>query len=94
MSYRGQKKGNYSAAARKAWTTRRLKQGYIAKEERTPVTEKEIMKHQPPKDRMAYYVIGDKMVYGKENDAPPGLLIHSTWQAQKVAKEKGLKMEE
>jgi hypothetical protein len=52
------------------------------------------MKHQPPKDRMAYYVIGDKMVYGKENDAPPGLLIHSTWQAQKVAKEKGLKMEE
>jgi hypothetical protein len=90
--------------AQKAWQTRRLKKGYIAKEGRLPVTEKEIeafsLKHaqfthlrQPTPEAMAYYVVGDKMVYGKEDDAPPGLLIHSTWQAEKIAKEKGLKME-
>lgn len=91
MSYTEHRKRNFSAAARKAWDTRRLSAVSLGQAQFKHLREP---KSAPAEhERMAYYILGDRMVYGKENDAPKGLLIYSTWQAQKIAKEKGLKME-
>jgi hypothetical protein len=95
LGYKGKAKGNYSSPAHKAWATRRLRSGYIAKEGRPPVTEKEIKAHQSSEP--IYYVPMGKEVTTissaslnnliKNTDLPQKMTLYgSKFEAEMIAR--------